>query len=620
MHVSLMHGVRNPARPLAGGFPPWSVMPHRPLSLKLSAAILALAASLLAVPAAAQGGGKRKAPDTPQEGERAPKRQRTGATLTFREPPAQVSQGRTVYFRVDDPDRTHPALAWTLVEGQLGGELQPDGTFTASEELKGEVAFIIGYGNSLELKNSSPSATMLLSIRHQAADDWDHILLEPGQTATYPCQDFVYQALHETLLKDPVSGRWQSDLVPFGLKVRGLLPFVGHEGATPDHQDGQGGAARFHTPCGLAWLEEGKGARSLVVADLDDHVLRRVTEDGKVTTLAGEPGTMGDLEASPGARFAMPTFLESLGTRGVAVADSGNNAIRLVDASGRVTTLAGNGRAGFADGQGEQASFSHPLGLAADGEGNLYVADSGNQVIRKLDAQGRVTTLAGTGESGAHDGPGLEATFSDLKGLACHDGLLYVADGSLIRTVQLAQDHAVRTLTLARDADQLQDPWAIAFAQVNGAMVPFVTDRTKNRVYFLLSIARRPGGEFTALACCGGRTGVRYGWLHDGVFGPETPKFASLQMPLGLLSTGSEGLFVASGRVVARIAHWGVLGGLFQVPESLRLALVRSAGTASSRFRATSASSPAPLNRPWHCRPGPTSWTALSRMRKPAAT
>jgi len=128
------------------------------------------------------------------------------------------------------------------------------------------------------------------------------------------------------------------------------------------------------------------------------------------------------------------------GSGNVYVADTVNHRIQKVTAAGDVTTLAGSGSRGAADGAGVASSFSGPRGVAVDGSGNVYVADTDNNRIRRIAAGGVVTTLAGSGSPGAADGDGVAASFSGPFGIAVdRSGNLYVADtgNNLIRKITL---------------------------------------------------------------------------------------------------------------------------------------------------------------------------------------
>jgi DNA-binding beta-propeller fold protein YncE len=116
-------------------------------------------------------------------------------------------------------------------------------------------------------------------------------------------------------------------------------------------------------------------------------------------------------------------------TEGAGFYGGGGHRVRRVTSGGEVTTVAGTGERGYRDGPADQALFNIPQGVAVDAAGAIYVADSGNHVIRRIDPGGTVATLAGTGEPGYRDGLGREAQFwypSDLAFLP--DGRLLVAD------------------------------------------------------------------------------------------------------------------------------------------------------------------------------------------------
>ena len=157
------------------------------------------------------------------------------------------------------------------------------------------------------------------------------------------------------------------------------------------NSDGPPASARFFHPTGLAADAGG----NLYLADTGNDTIR-VYSGGSVATLAGSPQVSGSLDATgTAARFNAPTAL-AVGSDGtVYIADTGNNTIRKITSGGVVTTLAGTaGQTGSTDGTGGAARFNAPAGIAVDGSGNVYVGDTGNGAVRKVTPAGVVTTVA----------------------------------------------------------------------------------------------------------------------------------------------------------------------------------------------------------------------------------
>ncbi len=224
--------------------------------------------------------------------------------------------------------------------------------------------------------------------------------------------------------------------------IRKVMPsgmvttLAGQAGESGD-ADGKGAQASFNTPQGLTVDGSGK----VIVTDSHNDTLRQITPQGVVTTIAGHAGESGDTDGpSKKARFNTPVGVRADSQGNLYVVDFENHTLRKVSAQGVVSTLAGQApEAGDADGSGAQARLNEPADLAVDQAGVIYVADHGNHVIRKVTPDGVVSTFAGTaGEPGHADGKGADARFNHPQGLAFDEaGNLYVAD---------LDNHAIRRI------------------------------------------------------------------------------------------------------------------------------------------------------------------------------
>jgi sugar lactone lactonase YvrE len=222
------------------------------------------------------------------------------------------------------------------------------------------------------------------------------------------------------------------------LAVNTLAGYAGRGNA-----DGTGSATRFNNPGHVALDSAG----NLYVADTDNHTIRQITPAGVSTTLAGLAGVSGSMNGTgSNCRFNQPVGIAVDEAGNLYVADAGNHLIRKITPAGTnwsVSTLAGKpGVSGTNDGPAASALFDEPEGVAVDRSGNVYVADTWNHTIRVITSANQVSTLAGSpGIAGTNNGTGSGALFNQPQDVAVDSfGYLYVADTG---------NHAIRKMTIS---------------------------------------------------------------------------------------------------------------------------------------------------------------------------
>ena len=296
--------------------------------------------------------------------------------------------------------------------------------------------------------------------------------------------------------------------------------------------DGGPITANFHFPTGVT----SDGAGNLYVADFGNNMIRKINSAGVTSTFAGN-GNQGAVNGAANiARFDNPTGVAIDAAGNVYVADAGNNTIRMITQAGVVSTFAGNAVAGSSNGIGILASFNYPFGIAIDAAGNLYIADSGNNLIRKISPAGAVSTFAGSGLKGATNGAGNSASFNDPRGIAIDAvGNLYIADAgnNLIRMI--TPGGAVTTFAgngfkgSANGANALASFNNPSGITIDAAGNIFISDTGNNLIRMIT-----PQGFVTTLA----GSGAFGGFNNVGIV-------ASFAGPIGLTIDGSGNLFVA---------------------------------------------------------------------------
>lgn len=234
---------------------------------------------------------------------------------------------------------------------------------------------------------------------------------------------------------DPSDNLYVSDAA--NNRIRKITPdgtvstYAGNGSATC--VDGTGMAASFSMPRGITIDKAG----NLYLSDHNVHRIRKITPGGVVSTFAGN-GTNGTADGANGT-FYYPAGLAADANDNIYVADQMNHRVRKITPAGVVSTIAGNGTVGAADGQGVNATFNSLRGIAVDALGYLYIGDFSNNRIRRISPSGNVYTLAGNGGTAFADGTSIYATFNWPGGLAVDaTGNVYVADynNQRIRKIQ----------------------------------------------------------------------------------------------------------------------------------------------------------------------------------------
>jgi sugar lactone lactonase YvrE len=242
----------------------------------------------------------------------------------------------------------------------------------------------------------------------------------------------------------------------------------------PGNTDGVGTVASFNSPSSVAV----DGSGNLYVADSGNNQIRKISSSGIVSTLAGY--------------FYNPAGIAIDSSENVYVAS--NNQIRKISASGVDSVLAGSGLYGSDDGLGTAARFDNPIGIAVDELGNVYVADSANEKIRKVTPAGMVSTIAGTGQSGNANGDVSNATFAYPTGVAVDGGgNIYVADSAYPQVRMITPSGVVSTIAGSGMYGDINGAGAIASFSINRIVVDtagivFFTDPFNNKVRMVVSV------------------------------------------------------------------------------------------------------------------------------------
>jgi RHS repeat-associated protein len=375
-----------------------------------------------------------------------------------------------------------------------------------------ESIYVADGGNQrIRVVRSQPDAsgTPVWTVATLAGDGTAGFADGPGATARFNNpQGIAVDAAGIVYVADSANNRLRR------IAIDGTVTTLAGDG-TAGFQDGTGGAARFNAPQGVAVDNQG----NVYIADTGNSAVRVVNAAGEVRTLAGD-GTVGSND-SPAARF---DGLMGVATDGASVyvylSDTGNHRLRRLDPSGAVITIAGAER-GFADGSATQARFAEPSGIATDGSGKVIVADAVNSLVRLVDPElaannstQAVVTLAGTGDRGLADGAGDVARFLTPRGVAvAPSSAIIVADtgNQVLRRIQLPPS----ITDIAPPSARVGDTVTINGARFDGRAP------NRNTVRFTRS-QQSGGGQVVAQVTQATRTAVNVIVPADATSGPVT--------------------------------------------------------------------------------------------------
>ena len=308
---------------------------------------------------------------------------------------------------------------------------------------------------------------------------------------------------------------------------------------------GDGGpatSAQLRSPYGVAVDRQG----NVYIADYDSYRVRKISPSGTITAFAGTGmgGSSGDGGPATSARLNAPIAIAVDGQGNVYIADFNNARVRKVNSSGTISTLAGTGIPGFSGdgGPATSARLYAPHGVAVDGQGNVYIADSYNQRVRKVNPAGTITTIAGTGKQGfsGDGGTATSATMTYPRGVAADaQGNVYFFDSST-RVRKVTPGGTITTFAGGGSSfgdggpatsAQLRSPYGVAVDRQGNVYIADFPDHRLRKV--------SPGGTITTFAGTG--TG---GFSGDG--GPAI--LARLFAPYGVAADGQGNVYIADSQ------------------------------------------------------------------------
>ncbi|MBI5526804.1 MAG: hypothetical protein HY897_10770 [Deltaproteobacteria bacterium] len=369
----------------------------------------------------------------------------------------RVAIGQTAQFSAQVGSTQDKTVTWEVVGGAANGTINATGLYTAPNTIPVPDVVSVKATSNADPSRSDTAAAHIWALVASLAGSTFGFQDGTGTGARFAAPAGVALAGNGDLYVADTANNRIRKVTSAGV----VTNFCGNGTWGYNGASTACGSANFAAPTGVAVAGNG----DVYVADSANNVIRRIS-GGNVTVVAGN-GTRGYAEGNgTTARFAQPVHLalDAAGTT-LYVADYGNHRIRKVTTAGTASLFAGSGTAGFVNASGASAQFNGPYGISVDGAGNVYVGDQNNHAIRKITAAGAVTALAGNGTAGSADGTGANARFNSPAGTAVDtNGNVYVAD---------VMNYVIRKVTSAGATSTLAGDHSYGFADGAGYSARF---------------------------------------------------------------------------------------------------------------------------------------------------
>jgi len=336
--------------------------------------------------------------------------------------------------------------------------------------------------------------------------------------------------------------------------VAGIITTIAGTG-TPGYT-GDGGPATIATlgrPTGLAMDNVG----NLFIADQDNHAVRKIDLSGNISTVAGTgtPGYTGDTGPATVAQLNHPYYIAFDLSGNLIIADESNHAIRKVDGSGTITTIAGNGTPGYSGdgGAATDAQLNSPAGVCTDNLGNIFIADPGSHIVRKIDNTGTISTYAGTGST-AYGVDGVPATTANINVVNVFSdpvGNLFIADQTNNRAFIVHPSGIISTFAGTGVAGYMGDGGPATAATINGIWLLtmdhsgnyYVTDQNNN---VIRKIIGRPSVITGTMNVCVGSTTTLSDSVAGGIWSSGNTAIGTVNSSTGVVTGISTGTTLIS--------------------------------------------------------------------------